>query len=175
MSVLRMRIVIASALGTMLVGGCRVIQRVVDSAQPAAAAPVSSLEGVAEAMRDTLAERLAQIELDRVALLTRRSEQSPEVAHLDRQRLVLCRELTELQRTISVEAITTARVLRAVEERMAGLAVERALSPAGRNAGSPEIRALDSMLVALQRRRSSLRAPRNGGELRACPATGTSP
>jgi hypothetical protein len=121
-------------------------------------------------MRDTIAERLSQIETERASLLARYREQSPEIASLDRTRLLLCRDLTEMQRTISVEAFVTARVLRAVEERLAGLAVDRTVMLARRSPESAEVRNLDRVILELQRRRLQLRAPRNGGELRTCPS-----
>ena len=155
-------------LSTVVLSGCQAIQRIATPAKPGEPVPLSRLEGVAEAMRDTIAERLAELEIERVALLMTRRASSPEVVGLERRRLLLCRELTEVQRSISVEAFTTARVLRAVEGRLAGLAVDRALAVARSSAGSPEVRALDQAIVDLQRRRLQLREPRNGGELRAC-------
>lgn len=156
------------ALSTRAVSGCQAIRQVTSTAQPGEPVPVTRLEGVAEAMRDTIAERLAHLEIERSTLLMTRRGTSAEVVGLERRRLLLCRELTEVQRSISVEAFTTARVLRAVEGRLAGLAVDRALMLARSNAGSPEVRAIDQAMLELQRRRLQLREPRNGGELRAC-------
>ena len=166
--------ILAVVLVAAVLSGCQAIRRITNAPQSRDPAPLTSLDGVAEAMRDTIAERLAGLEIERATMLAGRNDRSPEVNALDRQRLALCRELIELQRTISVEALTTARVLRAVEERLAGLSVERALALTRRSAGSPEVRALDRMIVELQQRRSSLRAPRDGGELRACPTGGAS-
>ena len=171
MSIRKGRILVV-VLGTMVLTGCQAIRRITSAPQPAGPGPLTSLDGVAEAMRDTIAERLASIELERATLLARFRAQSPEITSLDRTRLVLCRDLEELQRTISVEAFTTTRVLRAVEERLAGLAVDRTVMLIRRSPGSPEVRAIDRTIEELQRRRSSLRAPRNGGELRACPTGG---
>lgn len=161
---------IAVALSAVLLSGCQAIRRMTTSSPPASPPPLTSLEGVAEAMRDTIAERLAAMEIERATMAATSRAQSPEIIALERRRVLLCRDLTELQRTISVEAHTTARALRAVEERLAGLAVERTLLLARRNAESPEVRALDRMILDLQARRLQLRAPRRGGELRACPS-----
>ena len=156
------------AVSTMALSGCQTIRRITSTAQAGEPGPLSRLDGVAEAMRDTIAERLAHLEIERSTLLMTRRATSPEVTGLERRRLLLCRELTEVQRSISVEAFTTARVLRAVEGRLAGLAVDRALMLARSNAGSPEVRAIDQAMLELQRRRLQLREPRSAGELRAC-------
>ena len=161
----RLRAILAGAL---LLTGCQAIQGITSRAEAPGPVPLTSLAGVAEAMRDTIAERLATLEIERATMLASRNAQSPEVTALSRQRGALCRELTELQRTITVESFATARVLRAVEERLAGLAVDRALALTRRTAESPEVRALDRMIVELQRRRTHLRGARTGGELRAC-------
>ena len=115
------RLLQATLAGALLLAGCQAIQRITSQVETGGPAPLTSLEGVAEAMRDTIAERLAGLEIERSTMLARRNAQSPEVNALNQQKVALCRELTELQRTISVEAFTTARVLRAVEERLAGL------------------------------------------------------
>ena len=167
----RTRLLLAGlALSTTLLTGCQTIRQMTRASQPSGAQSLTSLEGVAEAMRDTIAERLAEMELERAGLLATYRPHSPEIISLDRTRVLLCRDLAELQRTISVEAFTTARVLRAVEERLAGLAVERTVMLGRRNPGSPEVRALDRSILELQQRRLQLRAPRTGGELRACPS-----
>ena len=138
--------------------------------------PVASAQGMATSAQvsasddrlaqltlDTLARRLAALELQRPALLVRLVPEHSDVRAVDRQRQTLCEALRELPHrpANAWEAVST-RVVRSIEERLAGLVIERHILVAERRT-THDVRALESVIEALERRRSELLAPGGRG------------
>ncbi len=109
---------------------------------------------------DTIASRFAALELERPTMLIRRTPEHHEVRALDQQRQVLCEMLQELAQgtTATLDAVS-AQIARVIEERLAALAIDRRLLIANLHPAHPDVRSLEGVIAALQRRRNELRAP----------------
>ena len=112
---------------------------------------------------DTLASRFADLELQRPALLVRLTPEHSDVRAVDRRRQILCEALRELpHRPADAWQVVSARVLRPIEERLAGLRIERHILVA-EHRPAHDVRALEAVIEALERRRSELLAPGGNG------------
>lgn len=125
---------------------------------PVALVP-SRPDGLTQAILDTVAAHLVALELQRPELLaTGRSSDHPEVVAVDRRLAVLRAQLSELPNTRAVEAAINARLLRAIEARLASVTVERRLRAVDLPPSHSELQAMAALEAALQRRRSELLA-----------------
>jgi hypothetical protein len=89
------------------------------------------------------------------------------VSLVDRRRQALCEALDELpQGSAKAHEFAAARIVDAIEEKLAGLAVDRRLLSVERSASHPDLRALDGSIAELERRRRELNVLATG---RVCP------
>ena len=142
--------------------------RLLAQGTPAAVPPgvaAAADDGLAQAIRDTIAARLAALELLAPKLrATGRAATHPDRAGADRQVTLLRQQLRALPEPEAAEAYANAAILRAIEARLASLAVARPLLAAERGATHPEVQAMAAEETQLQQRRAELRQAR--------PATG---
>ena len=121
-------------------------------------ATAASDDRLAAAIRDTIAARLAALELLRPTLhATGKAATHPDLVNADRQVALLRQQLRTLPEPAAAEAYANAVILRAVEARLAGLAVERVLLAAERGAAYPDVQAMAAEEAQLQQRRTELR------------------
>lgn len=116
---------------------------------------------VARATVDTIATRLAELELRRVALEASGLAESPHFAQVDRQLAALRELLGESLRALPdrapAERAVARRLLAALDARQAGLAVQRRQMLATYTEESPFVRQAVAEERALERRRAALR------------------
>lgn len=118
-----------------------------------------AVDGLTQAIQDTIAARLAALEIQRAELVgTGRSPQHPELVAVDRQLTALRTQLSELPNARAARATVNLHVLRAIEARLAGLAVDHRLRELTLPANHPDLQATVATEAALQRRRSELQA-----------------
>jgi len=154
------------ALCLVLVGatGTRLHAQTAANAQAVRVAAQSD-DRLAEVTLDTIAARLAALELRRSELnATGRAATHPDVVTVTRQATVLRQLLRELPRPAVAESYVNGVILRAVEARLASIAVERPLLAAERGASHPDVQVLAAEEAQLRQRRLELRAagPQSG-------------
>ena len=133
-------------------------QRVASSA-PRGAAP-SRPDGLTQAIQDTIVARLVALELQRPELLASgRSADHPDVVAVNRRLVALRAQLSELPTAMAAEGALNAALMRAIEAKLASLAVERRLRALELPANHPDLQAMATLEAALQQRRSELRIP----------------
>ena len=114
---------------------------------------------LAELTLDTIAARLAAVEVRRSELnATGRAATHPDVVTVTRQATLLRQMLRELPRPAAAETYANGVILRAVEARLASIAVERPLLAAERGASHPDVQVLAAEEAQLRQRRLELRA-----------------
>lgn len=118
-------------------------------------------DALAAAVRDTIAARLAALEVLRARLrATGKMPSHPDRVSVDRQVELLRQQLHTLPMPETAEAYANVVVLRAIEGRLASVAVSRPLLEAERGATHPDVQALVAEERELQQRRSELRRAR---------------
>jgi len=115
-------------------------------------------DGLTQARLDTSAARLAALELRRAELLAGQANDSLQRQAVDRQITALRHYVDELPDPRAGQAHATRQILRAIEGRLASLAVTRRLLGKEQLVDSPEGRALATYEAALEHRRLELRA-----------------
>ena len=129
------------------------------SRAPVGAAPSRS-DGLTQAIQDTIVARLVTLELQRPELLASgRSADHPEVVAVNRRLAALRAQLSELPDPKAAEVAVNAALMRAIEAKLASLAVERRLRALELPADHPDLQAMATLEAALQQRRSELRTP----------------
>ena len=132
-------------------------QDTVTSVQTAA-----SDDRLAQITLDSLSERFAALEIQRPTLLIRLTPQHEDVRAIDRRRLILCEAVREMpRRPTNAWEVVSGRVVRPIEQRLAGLRIERHIMVAERRPAH-DVRTLEGVIEALERRRKELLAP--GGQ-----------
>lgn len=136
--------------------GQRSAAHVVSVAADSGRAPV---DGLTQAIEDTIAGRLAALEVQRAELVgTGRTPEHPDLVEVDRQLAALRAQLSELPNAKSAQAAVNVHVLHAIEARLAGLAVDHRLRGLVLPANHPALQAIVATEAVLQRRRSELQA-----------------
>ena len=122
---------------------------------PAQAAP----DGLAHALLDTLAARIAQLELQRVGHTAAMDAHHPDVTAIEKALAALRAQIDELPDPRAARTFVALQSLRAVEARLAGLVVQRRVTLAtGRlPAEHPDIKHMIAADAILARRRAELR------------------
>lgn len=120
------------------------------------AAPSRS-DGLTRAMQDTIAAHIASLELQRPELLASgRSLDHPDVVATDRRLAALRAQLRQLPDPGNAEAAVNAEVMRAIEARLASLAVAERLRAVDVPASHPDLQAMVKLEAALKQRRNEL-------------------
>ena len=128
---------------------------------PAVSTPFDRL---AQLTLDTVAARFAALEMERPALLIRLVPEHSAVLALDQRREILCDVMRDLPHgAAAAQEEVSSRVAQAIEERLAGLAIDRRFLILDRSPTHLDVRAVDALIAALERRRSELRLPGGAG------------
>ena len=161
----RMRVVVAgAATGFALLAGSS------GSAQNTPASASTPVDRLAQLTLDTVATRFAALELERPALLIRLVPEHSAVRALDQQRKILCDVLRDLPHgATGAQQYVAGRVVQTIEERLAGLAIDRRFLIIDRSPTHSDVRAVEGMIAALERRRSELQSPGGTGLCGATP------
>ena len=155
----RMRVVIA-----FVATGSALLAVKPGSAQSTQATANTPIDRLAQLTLDTVAIRFAALEIERPALRVRLVPEHSAVRALDQQRKLLCDVLHELpQGEAGAQEDVSGRVVHAIEERLAGLAIDRRFLTIDRSPTHSDVRAVDAIIAALERRRSELRSPGGAG------------
>lgn len=130
----------------------------------ASRAPVNAArsrpDGLTQAIQDTVVARLVSLEIQRPELVASgRSLDHPDVVAVNRRLAALRAQLSELPNAKAAEAVLNAELTRAIEAKLASVAVERRLRALELPADHPDLQALATLEAALQQRRSELRSP----------------
>lgn len=155
----RMRVAVTGvATGVALLAGTS------GSAQSAPATASTPVDRLAQLTLDTVATRFAALEMERPALLIRHVPEHSAVRALDQKRTILCDLLRDLPHgATGAQDVVSSRVVQAIEERLAGLAIDRRFLIVDRSPTHSDVRAVEGMIAALERRRSELRLPGGAG------------
>lgn len=134
------------------------------SAQSTPVTASTPVDRLAELTLDTVATRFAALEMERPALLIRLVPEHSAVRASDQQRTILCDVLRELPHGATrAQELVSSRVALAIEERLAGLAIDRRFLIKDRSPTHSDVRTVEGMIAALERRRSELRLPGGAG------------
>ena len=148
---------VALAICSTLFADSICAQDTITSAQASA-----SDDRLAQFTLDSLSERFAALEIQRPTLLIRLTPQHEDVRAIDRRRQILCEAVREMPHPpTNAWEVVSARVMRPIEQRLAGLRVERHIIVAERRPAH-DVRTLEGVIEALERRRKELLAP--GGQ-----------
>jgi hypothetical protein len=130
-------------------------------AQVAARSEVGD-DGLVKAKIDTVAARLATLEVRRAELSPVYAASSPEAQMLDRSIALLQQYLDEMPDPRAARAVANGHILRSIEARLARVSVERRLLATQYAADSPATKGLAEMEAALEKRHAEIRALMRG-------------
>jgi hypothetical protein len=133
-------------------------------AQAVPPTPAAAQDGFAQAMLDTLAARIVDLELQRMRLHLGMDPRHPDIAANEKALAALRAHVDELPDPRAARIFVARESLRAVEARLAGLVVQRrmVLATGQRPAQHPNITHSVAAEAYLERRRAELRALATG-------------
>lgn len=139
-------------------------------AQSTPATASTPVDRLAQLTVDTVATRFAALEMERPVLLIRLVPEHSAVRALDQRREILCDVLRSLPHGVAgAQEDVSRRVVEAIERRLAGLTIDRRFLIMDRGPGHSEVRAVEGMIAALERRRTELQSPGGVGLCGASP------